>query len=151
VKIGEHPEFKNGFPYVDIEDFENLYEGMEIGTCGFPLGNLLAEQLGTVTSSFTKGILSSIIPAPSTQRHLVSAFQLDLTATHGNSGGPVFNFHNGKIFGVIQGGVLDANNKILPGITKAESIYKVFDENLIEEVLNTTSDDIKNMFRDKKT
>ena len=51
----------------------------------------LHDQIGTVTSSFTKGMISSIIPAHGVAREHVRGFQLDLTATNGNSGGPVFS------------------------------------------------------------
>jgi S1-C subfamily serine protease len=108
------------------------------------LGNLLYDQLGTVTSSFTRGTLSSIIPGPVKDQNMVTAFQLDVTATHGNSGGPVFNLETGKVLGVLQSGVSDSYGKILPGITKAESIYKIIKDNLIDEVLNATTKDLIN-------
>ena len=78
---------------------------MEIGTCGFPLGNVLQEQIGTVTSSFTKGTISSIILAANVARDHLQGFQLDLTATNGNSGGAVFSLATGKVLGVLQGGI----------------------------------------------
>ena len=84
---------------MEIEDFKDLSEGDDIGVCGFPLGNFLYEQLGTVTSSFTKGILSSIIPASNVMLEHLGGFQLNVTATHGNSGGPVYFIDSMRAYG----------------------------------------------------
>src|SRR5208337_24121 len=56
LELLPHTSFQEGYPFLEIEDYRELQEGDEIGVCGFPLGNYLFEQLGTVTSSFTKGI-----------------------------------------------------------------------------------------------
>src|SRR5215470_13156027 len=61
MRLAPHEEFPNGFPTFEIEEFDALYEGMDVATCGFPNGNRLYEEPGTVTSSFTRGIISSII------------------------------------------------------------------------------------------
>ncbi len=58
IQLLPHTRFPQGYPSLEIEEFGNLSEGDEIGVCGFPLGNYLSEQLGTITSSFTKGMLS---------------------------------------------------------------------------------------------
>jgi S1-C subfamily serine protease len=107
---------------------------MEVGTCGFPLGNLLQEQLGTVTSSFTKGIISSIISAPGALCKDVKGFQLDLTATNGNSGGPVFSLQTGEVLGVLQGGARHPDGYMVQGITKAEPIYPLLQNDPIERL-----------------
>ena len=72
----------------------------------FPLGSVLQEQLGTITSSFTKGMISSIIRAQGIAREHLRGFQLDLTATNGNSDGPVFCLATGHVFGALQSGPL---------------------------------------------
>jgi S1-C subfamily serine protease len=132
LRLAPHHEFPNGFPTVEIEDFDDIHEGMEIATCGFPLGDDLLVQLGTVTSSFTRGIISSIIPMATTSRKDVKAFQLDLRATHGNSGGPVFSWETGRVLGVLQGSVDDQYGHHL--FSRAESIYPAFDDNSIERI-----------------
>ena len=137
IRLHTHPAFKNGFPYLDIGNYSDIYEGMEVWTCGFPLGSGLQKQLGTVTSSFTKGIISSIIPSPDAAQEHVLGFQLNLTATHGNSGGPVFSPETGKVFGVLQKGVLGQNGNFLQGITKAEPIYPIFEHNTLSRILDT--------------
>jgi hypothetical protein len=48
---------------------------------------------------------------------------LNLTATYGNSGGPVFSVASGKVFGVLQGGIQDRESEILPGLARAEPVY----------------------------
>jgi len=131
IRIAQHPAFKEGYPYLEIEEYDNVYEGLDVATCGFPLGNFLHEQLGTLTSSFTRGILSSIIPSPNAAPEYVEGFQLDLTATFGNSGGPVFNWATGKVFGILQGGPRDSRGAILHGIAHAEPVYKVTDDDTI--------------------
>lgn len=133
VRLHHYAAFSSGYPIVDIEDFDSLHEGMEVGTCGFPLGNLLFKQLGTVTSSFSRGIVSSILPAPGVSRKDLEGFQLDLRATHGNSGGPVISWSTGRVLGILQGGINDQYGTFL--FSRAESIYRLLDERFIEDVL----------------
>lgn len=131
MQIQSHKAFSAGYPCLEIEEYSDLTEGDEIGTCGFPLGNYLYEQLGTVTSSFTTGIISSIIPSPGCDRQHLKAFQLGITATHGNSGGPVFSLLTGKVFGVLQGGVYHTSGSLLQGIAKAEPVYPILGANML--------------------
>ena len=135
LKLQTHPAFPRGYPALPITDYSELHEMMEVATCGFPLGEALHDQIGTVTSSFTKGMISSIIPAPGIAREHVRGFQLDLTATNGNSGGPVFSLATGRVFGVLQGGVVHPENgQIVQGLTKAEPIYPLFDTDLVDRL-----------------
>jgi hypothetical protein len=136
LKIQQHPAFPDGYPTIDIEEFSDLYEGIEAATCGFPLGDVLGEKLGTMTSSFSRGILSSFIPGPSVTQDLVRGFQLDLTTNPGNSGGPVFSVSNGRVFGIVQGGLIDQNRISVPGITKAEPIYPALE--IVRDILAST-------------
>ena len=132
-KLHKHPAFPAGFPKLEAADYADLHEMMEVATCGFPLGEALHDQIGTVTSSFTKGMISSIIPAQGIALKHLRGFQLDLTATNGNSGGPVFSLATGRVFGVLQGGVVHPENReIVQGLTKAEPIYPLFDTDLVD-------------------
>lgn len=133
LRLHPHSAFPQGYPTLQAEVFEELHEGMEIATCGFPLGNLLFDQLGTITSSFTRGIISSMIPSQGASRKDVTAFQLDLRATHGNSGGPVFSWSTGRVFGVLQSGVDDQYGHFL--FSRAESIYRLIDDGVIDDLL----------------
>jgi Trypsin-like peptidase domain len=135
LKLHPHAALAHRFPTLPIADYDEIHEMMEIGTCGYPLGNFLQEQIGTVTSSFTKGMISSIIPAPNVAREHLRGFQLDLTATNGNSGGPVFSLGTGKVFGVLQGGVRHPDGYLVQGLTTAEPIYPVFSHDLIDRLL----------------
>jgi len=131
--------FPNGYPSLPIAEYAELREMMEIATCGFPLGDSLHDQLGTVTSSFTKGMISSIIPAQGMAREDVRGFQLDLTATNGNSGGPVFSLAKGQVFGVLQGIAIHPQmNLPVQGLTKAEPIYPLFDTDLLARLPSAT-------------
>jgi S1-C subfamily serine protease len=131
LKLHKHPAFPHGYPTLPIADYGELHEMMDVATCGYPLGEALHDQLGTVTSSFTKGMISSIIPAPGIARENLRGFQLDLTATNGNSGGPVFSLATGRVFGILQGGVVHPQtHHPVQGLTKAEPIYPLFDTDL---------------------
>jgi serine protease Do len=132
IIIKGHAAFPNGYPALDVEPFENVFEGMEVATCGFPLGDSLRQQLGTLTSSLTRGIVSSILPAAGAREELVWGFQLDMTATFGNSGGPVFSWDSGKVIGVLQGGPQLAPGVPLQGIARAESIYRFLRDGILE-------------------
>jgi trypsin-like peptidase len=136
MKLSSHPAFPQGYPTLPIADYSEIHEMLEVGTCGFPLGEYLHDQFGTVTSSFTKGMISSIIPASGVTRENVRGFQLDLTATNGNSGGPVFSLATGAVFGVLQSGVVHPQSgQIVQGLTRAEPVYPLYDEGLIDRLV----------------
>lgn len=137
IKIADHVAYPRGYPALTVEPFENVYEGMELATCGFPLGNELQKQLGTMTSSFTRGILSSVAPAHSKNVDLVKAFQLDITATFGNSGGPVFSWESGGVIGVLQGGPQQKSGDPLPGLARAEPIYRILRDGTLDRLKAT--------------
>jgi len=111
-------------PTVEIAEPEEVNEGDEVGTWGFPLGENLHDSLGTVTSSFTEGIVSSVTPGAGVPRQLIRAFQLDLGATGGNSGGPVFLWDSGLVFGALEAGV--------GHLTKAAAIHHALDPETLE-------------------
>ncbi len=134
LQLLPHKSFSKGYPFLEIEQFGEISEGDEIGVCGFPLGNYLFKQLGTVTSSFTKGILSSIIPGPNVKLEHLDGFQLNVTATNGNSGGPVFSLASGRVFGVLAIGVTHPTEGFVQGLVKAEPVYPVVDADFIERL-----------------
>jgi len=129
VRVLPHTALPNGYPFLEIEPYEAISEGDEIATCGYPLGNFLFEQIGTITSSFTRGSISSIIPSQGIPQEHLKMFQLNLTATYGNSGGPVFSVRTGRALGVLQGGIVDRQRKILPGLSRAEPVYPIVNSN----------------------
>jgi S1-C subfamily serine protease len=134
-KLRKHPAFPDGFPKLEVADYADLHEMMEVATCGYPFGDFLWNQVGSVTSSFTKGTMSAILPAPGIAREHLSGFQLDLLSAPGNSGGPIFCPATGKVFGVLQGGPVDPRGNPILGITTAEPVYPAFDQGLIEKLL----------------
>jgi hypothetical protein len=101
-KLQKHAAFSSGYPTLPIADYDELHEMMEIGICGFPLGERLQDALGT----------------------------LDATATNGNSGGPVFSLTTGKAFGVLTSGAIHPDGYPI-GLAKAEPIYPVFEHDLV--------------------
>jgi S1-C subfamily serine protease len=102
IRVLPHTALPKGYPAAQIEDYAEIHEGLEVGTCGFPLGNLLKEQIGAVTSSFTFGRISTISPFEGVEEARVQMFQLDITTTHGNSGGPVFSQSSQKVIGCFK-------------------------------------------------
>lgn len=140
LKLSSHPAFPEGYPTLAVADYSELHEMMDVATCGFPLGSVLQEQVGTITSSFTKGMISSIIPAQGIAREYLQGFQLDLTATNGNSGGPVFSLATGHVFGTLQSGPLHPETgHVVQGLAKAEPVYPLFDSSLIDKLLRRPS------------
>lgn len=136
IRVLPHTSFSDGYPAVETEDYSEIHEGLEVGTCGFPLGNILKEQIGAVTSSFTFGTISTISPYEGVSKEKVEAFQLDLTATHGNSGGPVFSKLTHKLIGVLQGGIRHISGNPQPGLVRCESAYKFLAGNEVEFLKN---------------
>lgn len=154
VRLLPHKHYPDGYPFIEIEDYDSLHEGQEVGLCGFPLGNFLLNQIGTVTSSFSKGILSSIIPSSGVGIEYLKGFQLNITATHGNSGGPVFSLETGKIFGVLQGGIFkDSKKNFFEGMVKAEPVYPMLAHDSVEVIKSAKQGELPNRenFRRKAT
>ncbi len=60
-KIRKHEGFPDGFPTLQTAEYSDLHEMMEVATCGYPFGDFLWNQVGSVTSSFTKGTMSAIL------------------------------------------------------------------------------------------
>ena len=134
IRLQPHAVFAKGYPFLDLAEFTLPYEGLEVGTCGFPMGNDLHLQFKTFSSSFTRGIVSSIAPAPGTKPAQVTGFQLDITATFGNSGGPVFDWSDGRVIGVLQGGPIQEDKKPLPGLAHAEPLYRIMKDGTIDRL-----------------
>ena len=109
---------------------------MDVATCGYPFGDFLLEQVGSVTSSFTRGTMSSILPAQGIAREHLKGFQLNLLSAPGNSGGPIFCPMTGKVLGILQGGPVDPKGNPILGLTVAEPIYPAFDQGLIKKLLS---------------
>jgi hypothetical protein len=135
-KIRKHHGFPKGFPALEPAEYADLHEMMDVGTCGYPFGDFLWSQVGTVTSSFSRGAMSSIIPAQGIAREHLKGFQLDLLSAPGNSGGPIFCPTTGKVFGILQGGPVDPKGTPILGLTIAEPVYPAFEDRLIEMLLS---------------
>jgi hypothetical protein len=118
-KIRKLEAFPAGVPTLDVADYADLHWN----------------QVGSVTSSFTEGTMSAILPAQGIAREYLSGFQLNLLSAPGNSGGPIFCPVTGKVFGVLQGGPVDPKGNPILGLTTAEPVYPAFDEGVIEKLL----------------
>jgi S1-C subfamily serine protease len=128
--------FPDGFPTVAIADYSDLHEMMDVATCGYPFGDYLWRQTGSISSSFTKGALSTICPVTGIALEHLDSFQLDLTSFEGNSGGPVFCANTGKVFGVLRGGIREPKkDQDIVGLSIAEPVYPAFRDQLIEKLL----------------
>jgi len=132
LKIAPPSEgYKGGYPTLPIACYGDLYKMMDAVTCGFPLGDYLADEVGTLTSSFSKAMIISIIPWPGVTRDKLLGFQLDLRVAKGNSGGPVFSLTSGQVFGVLKGGIERDGVQLL---ARAEPIYPIFTHDLVEKL-----------------
>jgi hypothetical protein len=43
-KLRPHPAFPGGFPKLEVADYSDLREMMEVATCGYPFGDFLWKQ-----------------------------------------------------------------------------------------------------------
>jgi hypothetical protein len=127
--------YKGGYPVMPIAPYEDIHEMMDSVTCCFPLGNHLLHKTGTHTSSFSKAMVSSIIPWPNVPVGELRGFQLDLRVAHGNSGGPVFSLVSGQVFGVLKGGIERGGVQLL---ARAEPVYPIIAGGLVEKLLQGT-------------
>lgn len=125
---------------------ESCEEGDEIAVCGFPLGNSLHNDIygalapgfdmPAVTASFSRGIVSAVLPFSGSPVELRHYFQMSIMINPGNSGGPVFDTRTGKVVGVVSsasvqrrslGGAQDDGSNepidIPTGLARAVSIH----------------------------
>ena len=137
-KLPKHGAFPGGYHTIEIADFNELHEMQEIAICGFPLCEGLFDRLETVSSSFTTGTISSIAPRAGVSASEVKGYELDLTATIGNVGGPVFSLESGKVFGVLQGSVRRPRIRALDSIAKAEPIHPAIEHGVIQSLIDGT-------------
>lgn len=73
--------------------------GQPVATCGWPYGWSLQQMGGAIpTASALTGIVSAIYPHPSAVNR--TCYLAQLPVNPGNSGGPVFDPHTGRVFGV---------------------------------------------------
>jgi len=149
------PNRSEPYPSIELGDSDKLQEGDFIATCGFPLGLALNPKAISGTSSFQAGIVSAVFPHQDVPSKLRSAFQLDLTANPGNSGGPVFLQGDGVVIGVlshvlrapqsISEGNLNAKVSVPTGLSYAVPINAA--SNWVHRVRSMTEGDLKTLAR----
>ena len=136
LKVGEHEGLPDGFPTLEIANYEDVHEGMDVATCGYPFGDFLWDQTGSVNSSFTKGTLSSVCPMQGVPLEHLKMYQLDMLSAPGNSGGPVFCPKTGKVFGILSGGPVDPKGQPILGLSVAEPVHAAFQTDQIDLLLS---------------
>lgn len=88
-------------------DYNEIREGREIATAGYPMGEetLLAPgYIHQLTPTLQKGIISAILPCECEMPH---AFMVNVMAQGGASGSPVFLPETGEVVGVLYGGLTE--------------------------------------------
>jgi hypothetical protein len=82
-----------------------LKVGMDIGTIGYPMGELPLTALGKLNqvSPFLRhGIVSSVFPFPAPRPH---GFTIDVMQQGGSSGSPIFGCEDCRVVGMMSGAV----------------------------------------------
>jgi hypothetical protein len=62
-------------------------------------------EVGNLTSSLSRGIVSSVIPWSKAPIDQLEGVQLDIRVAAGNSGGPVVSLSTGRVFAALKGGI----------------------------------------------
>jgi len=109
--------------------------GDEIGLLAYPMGEKLNNSV-----SYFKGMVNN----NSHQLGNYNAFQIDAGATHGSSGGPVFDLITGQVIGVLTGGVDPTKASSFNFATDIRNIYNFLTiENIttIEKVIEINDGD----------
>jgi len=126
IGSGEPIEFKHPEPYYgpDIPDlsfvrvkatglpsvtlFKNeVFEGMEIATAGYPMGTDALTAPGwlhQIGPMLQRGIISAILPFPREDPH---AYALNIMVQGGASGSPVFDPATSAVLGMVSSGLYD--------------------------------------------
>ncbi len=95
-----------GLPRANVKyNLEQIKEGREIATAGFPMGTdtLTAPgYLHQLTPTLQKGIISAVLPFPCESPH---SLMINVMTQGGASGSPVFLPETGDVIGILYGGL----------------------------------------------
>jgi serine protease Do len=106
----------DGFPYALLaEKDQNVPIAENVDLLGYPLGDELGKRV-----TFTAGVVSSLREKAGG----VNLIQIDAGAYHGSSGGPLFRESDGKVIGILSGGL---NSKGAAMLNFAISIQEFYD------------------------
>lgn len=108
-----------GLPFVTVSDNDDLVEGSELATAGFPMGADALTAPGyvhQVCPTLQSGIISAVLPFACPRPH---AFTINVMTQAGASGSPAFDPATGKVVGVLYAGLGDI------GVTKNSDIYRI--------------------------
>lgn len=84
---------------------DSIYIGEEIIILGYPFGNKVADDVMSMSVSFTRGYISSMQTKNGRRQAL-----LDISAKAGNSGSPVIDVNSGNVIGILAGSILGGQN-----------------------------------------
>jgi S1-C subfamily serine protease len=105
-----------GFPYTLLASpGGDINIGEEVGLLGYPLG----EELG-FRVSYTAGVVSSFRQA----EHGIRFIQIDANAYHGSSGGPLFRHKDGRVIGILHGGLKQEKAVMINFAVDIQEVYK---------------------------
>jgi len=117
----------------------NLNVGEKVYVIGYPAdaqNTLLVASSSQVVSTFTAGSLSAV------KKNITGTFsylQIDASAAHGNSGGPVLD-RDGKVVGILTYGTGDTTGGAdFNTAISVEELIKLMDKNSISNTLNDTT------------
>lgn len=103
-------------------------EGDRVLTCGWPMGEVMHDQM---VSSFIFGRVSNIAPHASAPIEAVSGYTLQMPACPGNSGGAVYHERTGYLIGVISSGqsrkLPTSDNLYVTGFIRVVPIGTLYD------------------------
>lgn len=111
----------NNFPTVRIGEVSSARTGAEVYVMGYPDAPTFSpfvSEKSQLTPTFTKGIVS----ARKEMKDGRDVLQIDAPATHGNSGGPVFN-DRGEVVGILTfGSISTVTQQEVQGMNFALSV-----------------------------
>lgn len=91
--------------------------GENVGLLGYPLGESLGSRV-----TYTTGVISSIRDG----KGGAAVFQIDANAYPGSSGGPLFSLTDGRVVGILQGGINRENVVMINFAICIQEVYKRF-------------------------
>jgi S1-C subfamily serine protease len=94
-------------PAVSLDLAEDLQEGTELATAGFPMGTdaLVAPGwLHQISPTLQRGVVSALLPFPDPNYH---GFTINVMVQGGASGSPVFRVDTGAVVGVLHASLVD--------------------------------------------
>jgi S1-C subfamily serine protease len=110
---------------LSLADSSSVMLGDKVFTLGYPIANILGENL-----KYSEGVINSLSGVSDDPK----VFQISIPTQHGNSGGPLFN-ERGEVIGIVSSSLDEAKTQQIMGITP-QNVNFAIKSSLVKNMLS---------------